>query len=391
MEIINRIRNFFNAPFKTRFIRDFSSRFSFFNRDLATNETIFSAISLKSNVIASLPLFVQEDYKKVKPNDDSVAMLFKYGPNPRMTTFEFMKIMEVNRCTKGAAYAIKEYGYAGEVIGLWILNNDYVEPVLEKDSNELYYYISNFGDGKYIHNSNIIAVTYMTSDGYTPISPLDVLKNTIDYDREIKEFSLNQMQNGLKAHWVVKIQTKLGKENLDEYMEMMKNFQKNGVVYVDSGKEFQELKNTSYIDPNVAIVENITVERVERVYSMIGKLTKGSTSNSGTTDTEDLLYLKDAVLPTVRMYEQEFTKKLFNPYTNKEAKLNMSGFARATMEKRGIFYQQMIRSGIMTQNEIRMLEDLPPTENGDTLFLSRDMCPSDMIRDLIEKQNFKKN
>lgn len=382
MGILNSIKNFFKTPFKTVIKRDFS-RFSFFNKDLATNETIFSAVSMLSNAIASAPLSVNQDYVKLKPREHELARLFEYGPNPRMSTFNFVKTLEVNRLTEGAAYAIKEYGYGGEIIAIWVLNGDYVEPIIERDSNELYYQIRNGGEPKYVHNSHIIAVDYLTTDGYTPISPLDVLRNTIDYDREIKEFSLNQMQNGLKANIVVKLQSKLGEEELKTYNEMLSRFQKNGILYVDSGKEFQELKNTSFIDPNVAAVEQITVERVERVYNMPGKLTGKATN------VEDLLYLKDTILPTARMYEQEFTRKCLSEVDRDDgikAKLSLNGFARADMKTRGDFYFKGIRSSWFCSDEIRALEDMPPIPGGDVYYVSRDLVPIDKI-DLVLKGN----
>lgn len=390
MGIISRIKQAFRIPIKKTILRDFGRYFSFYNTKLATNETIFSAVGMLSNAIASAPVGIYIDGKKLKPSENYLAKMFKFGPNRRSTMFDFIKTMEVNRCTKGAGYAIKEIGYAGATTGLWLLNSDYVTPILEKDTNELYYEVRDETGINYIHNSYIIQVTYMTSDGYTPINPLDVLKNTIDYDKEVKEFSINQMKKGLKANLVVKLQSKLSQDDIDEYDEMMQRMMKNGVVYVDSGKEFQELKNTSYIDPNVAAVEQITVERVERVYNMPGKLTKGSSNNkSTTTDTEDLLYLKDTILPVIRMYEQEFSKKLLNTkqiLDDYEIKFSMNGYARATMEKRGNFYQQMIRGGIMTINEVRSLEDLPKVEGGDTRYLSRDLCPSDLYEDFITKE-----
>ena len=376
MGIFNSIRNFFKTPFKTFVKRDLS-RFSFLNKDLATNETIFSAVSMLSNAIASAPLSVNQDYVKLKPKEHELARLLEYGPNPRMSTFNFIKTMEVNRLTEGAAYAIKEYGYGGKIIAIWVLNGDYVEPIIERDSNELYYHIRDDGEPRYVHNSHIIAVDYLTTDGYTPISPLDVLRNTIDYDREIKEFSLNQMQNGLKANIVVKLQGKLDQDGLDTYNNMLSKFQKNGILYVDSGKDFQELKNTSFIDPNVSAVEQITVERVERVYNMPGKLTGKATN------VEDLLYLKDTILPTARMYEQEFTRKCLSEVDRGEGvkvKLSLNGFARADMKTRGDFYFKGIRSSWFSADDIRALEDMPPIPGGDTYYVSKDLIPIDMVR-----------
>lgn len=401
MEVINRIKtkikNFFKTSFKTKVIRNYSSFFSFLNRDLATNETIFSAISMLSNAIASAPVGIYRNGKKLKPSEHDLAAIFKFGPNPRMTMFNFIKTMEVNRCTKKGAFAIKEYGARGKIKYLWVLNSDYVIPVVEKDSNELYYEIRDEEGIKYVHNSHIIHVSYMSNDGYNGINPLDVLKNTIDYDIEMKEFSLSQMKNALQSNIVIKLQTKLSQDDLDVYNEMLQNMKKNGVLYVDAGKDFQELSKQTFVDPNILAVENITVERVERVYNMPGKLVKGSSTNKATSsDTEDLLYLKDTILPVIRLYEQEFTKKLIMDkelyMDSVEVKFSMNGFARATLEKRGNFYQQMLRCGVFNRNEIRALEDMPRIEDGtgDTYYLSRDLWPADRYDEFIEASK-KKN
>lgn len=378
MGVFKNIISFFKTPYKTTITRNFRW-FSFFNKDLATNETIFSAVSMLSNAIASAPIGVYRDYEKLKPYESNLARLFEYGPNNFQNTFQFIRLMETLRNTKGAAYAIKEYDYMGEIEKIWVLNPDYVNPILESESRELYYEIRENGNLVYVHSDHIIAVNHITSDGYTPISPLDVLRNTIDYDREIKEFSLNQMKNGLKANIVIKLQSKLSEPAVKEYNAMMDRFKENGILYVDSGKEFQELKNNTFIDPNVAAIEEITVERVERVYNMPGKLTGKATN------VEDLLYIKDTILPIVRMYEQEFTKKCI-PINNRDfgekVKLSLNGFARADMKTRGEFYFKGIRSSWFSSNEIRALEDMPPTKDGDTYYVSKDLIPVDMVRQL---------
>ncbi|MDU7548332.1 phage portal protein [Clostridium perfringens] len=383
MGIFSKIIGFFKTPYKAYINRDFSN-FSFFNRDLNTNENIFSAVSLLSNALASAPISVYKDYEKLKPRENDLARLFEYGPNNFQSTFQFIRLMETLRNTKGAAYAIKEYGFNNRLERLWVMNPDNVTPQMEKDSRELYYAISKDGAINYVHSSHIIAVNYVTTDGYTPISPLDVLRNTVDYDREIKEFSLNQMKDGLKANLVIKLQAKLNKEDLDNYNEMINRFKSNGILYVDGGKEFQELKKSSFIDPNVAAVEEITVERVERVYTIQGKLTGKATN------VEDLLYLKDSILPTARMYEQEFTKKCI-PNTERDegikVKISLNGFARADMKTRGEFYFKGVRTGWFCPDEVRALEDMPPIKGGDTYYVSKDLIPVDMIRNLNKPKN----
>lgn len=391
MKLLNSIKNFFKTPAKTSIKRRFNNWFKFYNSELANNETIFSAVTMKANAIASAPVSINLDYKKLNPGEHKLSYLFKYGPNPRQTMFSFMQYMEATRNTNSGAYAIIEYSnILGNISAIWPLKSEFVEPIIDQDSGELYYEITDHDDNtkKYVHNSHVIALEYLDNNGFKGINPLNVLKNTIDYDREIKEFSINQMKTSLKANAVVKIDTTLDEESLEEYDAMMEQMQENGIIYLDDGKDIKELSAKTYIDPNIFDIEKITVERVERVFNIIGKLTKGSSSNKTTTsDTEDLLYLKDSILPVIRQYEQEFSKKLLTTKEKMqgyEIKLNMNGFARATMEKRGNFYQQMIRSGVLSPNQCLMLEDLPPYEGGDVHLISRDLIPLDKLDKLLE-------
>lgn len=391
MKLLNSIKNFFKTPAKTSIKRRFNNWFKFYNSELANNETIFSAVTMKANAIASAPVSINLDYKKLNPGEHKLSYLFKYGPNPRQTMFSFMQYMEATRNTNSGAYAIIEYSNVlGDISAIWPLKSEFVEPIIDQDSGELYYEITDHDDNtkKYVHNSHVIALEYLDNNGFKGINPLNVLKNTIDYDREIKEFSINQMKTSLKANAVVKIDTTLDEESLEEYDAMMEQMQENGIIYLDDGKDIKELSAKTYIDPNIFDIEKITVERVERVFNIIGKLTKGSSSNKTTTsDTEDLLYLKDSILPVIRQYEQEFSKKLLTTKEKMqgyEIKLNMNGYARATMEKRGNFYQILYRNGILSANEIRILEDLPPVEGGNKRYISRDLCPVDLFDDFIK-------
>ena len=391
MKLLNSIKNFFKTPAKPSIKRRFNNWFKFYNSELANNETIFSAVTMKANAIASAPVSINLDYRKLNPGEHKLSYLFKYGPNPRQTMFSFIQYMEATRNTNSGAYAIIEYSNVlGDISAIWPLKSEFVEPIIDQDSGELYYEITDHDDNtkRYVHNSHVIALEYLDNNGFKGINPLNVLKNTIDYDREIKEFSINQMKTSLKANAVVKIDTTLDEESLEEYDAMMEQMQENGIIYLDDGKDIKELSAKTYIDPNVFDIEKITVERVERVFNIIGKLTKGSSSNKTTSsDTEDLLYLKDSILPVIRQYEQEFSKKLLTTKEKMqgyEIKFNMQGYARATMEKRGNFYQQMIRNGIFFFFFCAILEDALLHEGGVWYYMSRDLCPIELYDEFIK-------
>ena len=49
------------------------------------------------------------------------------------------------------------------------------------------------------------------------------------------------MKNSLKANAVIKIDSTLSEEALEEYDIMMEHMQDNGVIYIDDGKDYKEL------------------------------------------------------------------------------------------------------------------------------------------------------
>ena len=356
----------------------------FNNNVLATNETIFAAVNLLSNAIASAPITLRQNYKELSPSEDNIAYLLKFGLCPFCSTFEFIRNLETERNIKGSAYVIKQYNQSGQIIALLQLHSDYVKPYLDENTNDLYYQITdNISNTSYkVHSSNIIKVDYISSD-YTVkgVSPVEILSNTISYNKEVENFSINQLQNGLKPQLVLTIEQSMNEEQYKKYDEMLRRFKKSGILYLDSGKKIDDLKQTSLIDPHIFEVNEITIKKVASVYNIpISKLWPAAKTSSA--EEEDLLYLKDTILPIIRMYEQSFSKGLLSiqdRLDGKEIKFNMNGFARSNMSTRAEFYQKQLRNGLMSRNEIRALEDLPPAPGGDEFYISRDLINVNLL------------
>jgi HK97 family phage portal protein len=89
-------------------------------------------------------------------------------------------------------------------------------------------------------------------------------------------------------------------------------------------------------------------------------------------------FVQDALLPVVRQYEQEFNRKLLSMEEHRQGysfKFNINGLLRADMKTRGDFYFRGVRSGFLTPNEARALEERMPLDGGDELYMSRDLRP----------------
>ncbi|WP_242224483.1 phage portal protein [Bacillus cereus group sp. BfR-BA-01380] len=349
---------------------------------LANNETIFAAVSRLSNSLATLPLKLYQDFYPITNN--RMADLMSTSPNPNMTSFDFIRTMEVFRDIEGNAYALKRYNYRFQVEALDILDPTRVEPVLEEKSKELYYEIRG-DDGQiyYVHNMDMIHVKHIHTLGYKGIKPIHVLRDSIDYDAQVKEFSLAQMENGIKASFVLKIASNLSDDKKKSMLESFKSFYStngSGVIIVDNGAELKEITR-DFIDTKVFEVERITRSRVATVYNipphMLGDF---SGTNFSSMEQQSLEYVQNTLVPIVRMYEQEFNKKLLSNEERSQGlvfKFNVNALLRGDIQTRGEFYLKGIRSGWFKPNEVRAYEELPPEKGGDTLLISGDLYPID--------------
>jgi HK97 family phage portal protein len=101
---------------------------------LASNETVFAAVSRLSNAMGTLPLKLYKDFQQVHTNSSD---LLSSAPNANMTSFDFIRTLESLRNTSGNGYAIKIYGRNYQIESLQILDPKRVTPIFDEVSMEL--------------------------------------------------------------------------------------------------------------------------------------------------------------------------------------------------------------------------------------------------------------
>ena len=349
---------------------------------LATNETIFAAVSRLSNSMASLPIKLYQNYHEVKTFPADLIN----NPNPNMTGFDFIRILETHRNTAGNGYALKEYDMNYQVRALWILDPGKVTPVIESTTKELWYEIDGEKGRYYVHNMDMVHVKHIYTAGYTGISPIDVLRNTVDFDAKVKQFSIDQLDGAVKASFILKMATNLNEVKKKEVLESFASFYKEngGVLIQEMGTDITPI-DRKFLDANVFEVERITRTRVAMVYNM-PVIMVGETEGVSYASQEQMAleYVQHTLAPPVRQYEMEFNRKLLTPEARQRGlywKFNLNAFLRGDMKTRGEFYFKGVRSMMFTPNEIRAWEELPPMPGGEKLYLSGDLYPIDQPRE----------
>ncbi|MED3563462.1 phage portal protein [Bacillus xiapuensis] len=350
------------------------------NTKLATNETIFSVISRLANTFSSLPIKLYQNYD-LKMNQAADVVI--NDPNPNMSSFEFFNKLEVSRNETGNGYAVIIRDIRMMPEKLIPIDSSLVTPFLNTDDDELWYQIIGNGGTYYFHNMNMFHVKHITgASRWTGISPLDVLKNTLEYDKAVQEFSLSEMQK--KESFILKYATNVDAEKRQRIIDDFRRFYQDngGILFQEPGVEVDGLEK-KYFASDTWTSEKITRSRVANVFNVPALFLNDVEGQSFSSNEQTMIqFVQMTLTPIVRQYEHELNKKLLTP-ADREAgfyfKFNMGGLLRGDTAARTAFYQMMIRSSGMTPDEVRQFEDLPPRGGkAAELWISGDMYPLEM-------------
>ncbi|MEK5530658.1 phage portal protein [Viridibacillus sp. FSL R5-0468] len=350
------------------------------NSQLATNENIFSVVTRISNTMASLPLKLQQKHKTIY-ND--VIDLLVNEPNPNMSGYELIQKMETSRNETGNAYVLIQRDIRFQPEALIPLDFNYVTPFINSDDGALWYKVQAENGTYYIHNGNMLHVKHITdASRWSGISPIEVLKNTLKYDKAVQEFSLSEMEK--KESFILKYGANVKKEIRDSIIADFKRFyaENGGILFQEPGVEVDEIQR-KYVASDTLASERITRSRVANVFNIpVSFLNDNEGSSYGSNEQMMLQFVTMTLTPIVKQFEKEFNRKLLTKDDRKngmEFKFNLGGLLRGDTAARTAFYQAMLRSGGMTPNEVREKEDLPPMiGNAEKLHISGDLYPIDM-------------
>lgn len=350
--------------------------------NLINSESIFAAVSRISYTLGCLPLRLYDGYN-VK-QEDARNMMFVRGPNDYMTTFEFFSCMEAYRNTEGNAYALMVPSESGGLHHLDIIDAARVEPMLEKNSRELWYSMrADDGTLFYVHHANVIAVKHLCTNGYKGIRPVDVLRDSLSYDDKIRSFNLRHLENGVNASIALEIPTDLSESKKSKAVsDFLKAYRESGgsLIVLDGGMKANRLER-SPVDSKALDTERITRNRVATVYNIPPHMLGDYTGSSFQTMEQQMLeFLQLTMLPICKMYEQELNKKLLTAEELQRGlcfRFDMNTLMQGDISTRGEYNFKMIRSAGRTPNEIRAEEGKPPKPGGDKLYVSRDLISID--------------
>lgn len=352
---------------------------------LQGHEAIYAAVTRIANTVASIPVHIYKG--RERQDTHPLEKLLNLSPNPSMSAYIFKQTMEAFRNTEGMAYALIIRDGLGEITRLDVLDPTRVRPLIERDSREIWYDITLEGKTYPIPGYMVLALKHMSANGISGIRPLDVLRGSLDYDAEVKEISLNQL-DGINHGVMLEVpgqaldetrKTQIVADFLDAYESSGQR-----VLVLEGGIKATTF-NQSPVDAQLMDVERITRNRVATVYNLPPHMLGDYSDTSFSTAEQQMQeFLQLTIIPIVQQWEDELNRKLLSDADYKVGyrfRFDTDSLIRADMVAMANKYQMAIRGGWMRMNEVREREGLPPDPNGDELMCARDIIP---LRIMVE-------
>lgn len=345
-----------------------------------TSEAICAAAARLSNTLASAPMHLYQNEQIERKH--ALERLVRYSPAPGWNAFTFFRDMEFSRNTVGRCYAWVLRDDMRMPTALQYLDAGRVTDLKALETGDLWHRIA-LDDGKegYIHDSDMIALSWLSTSG--GVTPTSVLRGTLEYDAQIKEFSLNSL-NGVQDVILINVPSNLGttkRENL--VSDILAGYRASGksALVLDSGMTASRMAS-SPVDPKVLDVEKVTKSRVAGVFGMMPHLLGDGESNRVSNEEDMQNFLSLSIAPAMAQWEAEFNKKLLSQELWRDGycfRFDAGELTRANTQVLAEKYFKGVRGGWMTPNEVRLRESLPPDPNGDQLMMSRDLMPVDIL------------
>lgn len=356
--------------------------------------SVWGCIELLSDNLASLPCFVYkrqsglEGHKELA-RDTTLWTLFHENPNRINTPMEFWQYMTMNFLLRGNAYARLNRDNKGEVIEMLPMSADQVEVEVLKDGSITYKYQY---EGKVLILSEQSVLHWRDKgNGIVGMSRLDYMASSVGVAIEAQNTTERNYRKSGKRPGVFMIDKLLTDAQRDEIRKRFSGLIENGdddLIVLEAGAKFEPLSMTPS-DMQLLDTRRFSVEDIARWFGvpsvMINDTSKTTTWGTGIDQIIQGFY-KFKLRPMLELLEQSINRRVLTPRQRElyEVEFSFDAILRGDAKTRLDIGVQAVQNGLMTRNEWRQLENLPPIDGADELTVQMQMIglnDSERIRD----------
>lgn len=349
----------------------------------------WACVRLLSETIGALPvgIYTQADNEKAVARDHPLYGLLHDSPSADQTAAEFWEGQVACLALWGNGYSLKKSNSVG-LTSLIMLRPDGMTVYRDSNGFRRYRYSVAPYAGDYAER-DIFHVRGFGVGGDVGLSPISYARTTLFTARSAEETAGKTFENGLQLSGFVKMKdgTKVTKDQRNELVDLFDRFSGSNragkVMPLDPGMDFQQL-GMNPEDAQLLQTRAFHVEEICRWFRvppfMIGHTEKTTSWGTGL-EQQTIGFLTYSLRPYLTRIEQAVKKQLIKPEDRGKlfAEFNLEGLLRADSAARASLYSTFAQNGVMTRNEMRAKENLPPAEGGDVLTVQSNLVPIDKL------------
>ena len=337
---------------------------------------VYACVTLLSEIMASLPLFIYERLKtkgKARAPDHPLYNLLHDEANPEMSAMIWRETSCGHLLLWGNAYSEIEYDENWMPKAFWPLRPDQTFPYRDQKTGELMYQtlIPKTDRPIALPAWRVLHVPGYGFDGYVGKSPIRLMMETFGLAVAVTRYGGKFFSNGARPSGVLKHPKTLSeaaqmrlRNTFDVKYGGLENAHRT--MLLEEGMDYQRIgvppEEAQFIESRKFSTTDIA--RIYRVPPhLIGDLERSTNNNI---EHQGIEFKTLRMLPLCVRFEQEYGRKLLTSKEKKKYYIEhlMDGLARGDMTSRYTAYSQAVNGGWMSPDEARELENQNPMANG---------------------------
>jgi len=326
-----------------------------------TISTVYACTYKIASTVASLGLEVYErNGREIQPANVHPAYdVVKYRPNEYQTAYEFWETLVSMAVLHGCGYALIERDNRGYVTNLIAL--DYYDVERKFVNGMPVFSVKNVG---MVQAENMLEICNLQRK-----SPIRLHRENLGLAKAAEEFGAEYFGSGGQMTGILSSDQPLKKEQMDLIQGSWNAAQQQaGTKLLPFGFKYSRIS----ISPDEAQfiqTRKFQAEEICRIFSVPPTLVQlESQTTYNNVEQQNLQFARHTISPWTKRIEQEIERKLIQSRERPQiySKFSLNDLYRGDMQTRASFYTQMLQNGVLNINEVRMKEDMNPTEGGDT-------------------------
>ena len=346
--------------------------------------TVYACVTVRASDVARCTprLFkTNDDESKTRVVDHPLPKIFK-RPNRIQTWFEFCEQMQIGRLLRGNAYAAILRDKRGNPTELIPINPDAVM-VLEAVDGNIFYNVNRLGLFQMrvlqdfpvaIPAEDMFHLRGPTFNMLAAVSTIGLARDTIGLAMAQEQQAGRFIGNGARPAGMLEAPEKLTKEaalrlkaSWDAFQSGIQNVGRT--VVLEEGIKFTPLQLTS-VDLEFLNSRVHQIGEIARWFRMpLMKLGVAEASSRITPAEQEQSYVNNTVMEDLERWEQKFEQVFGLDAEGIEVDFDEARLLRADVMTRFNAGRLGVLTGVLTPNEFRRSEGLPPKPGGDALMV----------------------